>query len=170
MKNITAVIAFILVLQCSGAIAQAGSFTRDGLTWHTDVFQAQTASAASGKPIFAFFTGSDWCGWCHKLQRDVFAKPAFKTWAAANVTLLELDYPRQKQLAPELAQQNAELLQTFGVKGFPTIWLFNLGKDEATKKFNVSPFGSLGYPTGAEPGKEEVKFLSNAQELIKAKK
>ncbi|GHM98545.1 hypothetical protein WSM22_00350 [Cytophagales bacterium WSM2-2] len=136
------------------------------LHWHSSVTEAYDLSKASGKPIFAFFTGSDWCGWCHKLQREVFAKPAFVEWADKNVVLLELDFPRRKQLAPEIAQQNNELQQVFRVGGFPTIWMFYLERDEVAKKINISALGSLGYPQAPEPGKEEVSFLATANRIL----
>lgn len=141
----------------------------EALVWYTDILKANEISKASNKPIFAFFTGSDWCGWCKKLQRDVFAKPEFIEWAKKNVVLLELDFPRAKKLSPELTQQNAGLQQTFQVQGFPTIWMFFLAKDEKTQKFTISPLGSLGYPQGAEMGKEELKFLKDANSILKQK-
>src|ERR1044071_6472221 len=85
--------------------------TENKLEWHTNFEEANTLSKASHKPIFAFFTGSDWCGWCMRLQRDVFAKPEFITWAKKNVILLELDFPRKKSLPPELQQQNNSMQQ-----------------------------------------------------------
>jgi thiol-disulfide isomerase/thioredoxin len=136
------------------------------LTWYSDIKKAQEISAASNKPIFAFFTGSDWCGWCKKLQKDVFAKEDFQKWAKDNVVLLELDYPSKKQLPEEIVKQNAELQQVFKVGSFPTIWLFYLKNDPETKKINISALGSFGYPSGAEPGKEEVKFLATANGMI----
>ena len=59
--------------------------------------------------------------------------------------------------------------KTFYVQGYPTIWIFNLEKD-AQKKFTILPLGSLGYPAGAEPGKEEIKFLSNANSILAKRK
>ena len=55
--------------------------SQESLVWQTDLMKAHDLSLTGKKPIFAFFTGSDWCGWCHKLQREVFAKPEFITWA-----------------------------------------------------------------------------------------
>ena len=136
------------------------------LVWQTDILKAQELSKSSNKPIFAFFTGSDWCGWCTRLQKNVFEKPKFIEWAQKNVILLELDFPRRKQLSPELTQQNAGLQQTFQVQGFPTIWMFFMTKDVAANNFNISALGSLGYPGGAEPGKEEVKFISDANKIL----
>lgn len=148
--------------------AQEKAGSSDDLVWYTDVNKAQELSKKSKKPIFGFFTGSDWCGWCRKLQNDVFAKPEFKSWAKKNVILLELDFPRRKQLPAELAQQNAGLQQAFGVQGYPTIWLFYLAKDTKENKFNITALGSLGYPQGAEPGKEQVQFLQDANNILKA--
>ncbi len=141
----------------------------DGLEWHTSIKEADLLSKASGKPIFAFFTGSDWCGWCKKLQRDVFAKPEFVSWAKANVILLELDFPRSKQLPAELMAQNSSLQQALQVRGYPTIWLFTLSYNQETQQAMIEQMGSLGYPSGAETGREEVKFLSDANMILKKK-
>ncbi len=139
------------------------------LEWQTNVFRASELATAQNKTVFAFFTGSDWCGWCTRLQNNVFKKKEFIQWANQHVILLELDFPRSKQLTPELTQQNNELRQAFQVQGYPTIWLFNLQKDTVTNKVNVSAYGSLGYPPNAEPGKEEVSFLQTANEILSKK-
>jgi thioredoxin-related protein len=139
--------------------------TESKLVWQTDLVKAHQLSQATKKPIFAFFTGSDWCGWCKKLQKDVYAKPEFVAWAEKNVILLELDFPRMKQLPPELAQQNNSLQQFFKVSGFPTVWMFFTQFDETNKRFSINALGSLGYPQ-AEVGKEEVKFLQDANSIL----
>lgn len=127
---------------------------------------AHSAAQKSKKPIFAFFTGSDWCGWCHKLQRDVFAKKEFIDWAKKNVILLELDFPRYKKLPEDLSQQNNTLARDLNVSGFPTIWLLNAGTGKGEAQMGLAALGSLGYPSGAESGKEEVKFLATANEIL----
>ena len=86
-----------------------------------------------------------------------------------NVILLELDFPRRKQLPPELAQQNASLQQTFQIQGFPTVWLFYLTKDTTSNNYNISALGSLGYP-GGEAGKEAETFIGNANKILANKK
>jgi protein disulfide-isomerase len=141
--------------------------TKGGLVWYTDMMKADEVSKKTGKPIFAFFTGSDWCGWCHKLQNDVFSKQSFIDWAKKNVVLVELDFPRNKQLPPELAQQNNGLQQALQVQGYPTVWLLFLKKNKDEKSFNLSTLGSLGYPRGAVQGKEELTFLQEANSILK---
>lgn len=140
------------------------------LEWHTDLMKVHDLSVKTKKPIFAFFTGSDWCGWCIKLQSNVFSKPEFIEWAKKNVILLELDYPRAKQLPPALVAQNASMQQAFGVTGYPTVWLFKMEKNNKEKKFVMDSYGSLGYPAGSEPGKEQFKFIEDADKIIADKK
>ena len=158
--------SFIIILCISGLINQSIAQTSGGLVWLTDLNKALEQSKTSKKPVFGFFTGSDWCGWCHKLQRDVFAKPAFVEWAKKNVILLELDFPRGKQLPAELATQNNGLAKQFQVQGFPTIWYF-YGEKDKNGSVSLSPLGSHGYPSGAEKGKEEVRFLADAEAILR---
>jgi thioredoxin-related protein len=160
----------LLLLVGFQLMAQKPAAKGEALNWYTDVAKANEESQKTKKPIFAFFTGSDWCGWCKKLQADVFSKKEFITWAKKNVILLELDFPRTKAQPQELMQQNAGLQQAFQVRGYPTIWIFNLGQDPKTKQFNqINALGSCGYPQGAEPGKEEVKFLKDANDILNNK-
>ncbi len=171
MKSYTTIFLFFLLLFSFDGVAQSDSLSKnDTLVWYTDLVTASELSKASNKPVFAFFTGSDWCGWCKKLQRDVFAKPEFIQWAKNNVVLLELDFPRNKTLSPELTQQNASLQQAFQVRGYPTIWMFFMNKNAETSKFELQALGSLGYPQGFEPGKEQVKFLADANLILSNQK
>ena len=114
----------------------------------------------------AFFTGSDWCGWCKKLQREVFQKEAFVSWANENVILLELDFPRRTKLPQELAQQNQQLQQMFQVRGYPTVWFFTTAMVDEGKNLQMNKLGQAGYPSGAVPGKEEEKFIKNANDIL----
>ena len=167
MKQVFFILFVVFLQSACPVFAQNKDAPGDQLEWYTDVIKANEQSKLTQKPIFGFFTGSDWCVWCKRLQNAVFEKPAFIKWAKENVVLLELDYPRHKQLPAELAQQNNSLLQAFKVTGFPTVWIFLIQHDEATNKMNITSFGSLGYPSGAEPGKEEEKFLNVADDILR---
>lgn len=162
-RILTALVALLMFNSCLYAQKQ-----KDGLTWYEDVNQAYEQSAKTKKPIFGFFTGSDWCGWCHKLEHDVLTKQDFKNWANKNVILLELDFPRNKQLPEAQASQNQGLQRAFQVQGFPTIWMFYMEKDAATANFKLNALGSLGYPH-AEPGKECAAFLETANGILAKK-
>ena len=122
-------------------------FSQEGdLEWHTDLNKAIEISIESEKPIFMFFTGSDWCGWCIRLQKEVFFKPDFVKWAKENLVLVELDFPRRKKLEESLKQQNENLRQMFAVRGYPTGWFVIPEIEE--NKVNFKRLGSQGYVAG----------------------
>ncbi len=109
--------------------------------------------------MLLFFTGSDWCGWCHRLQREVFNTPAFTAWASSDVILVELDFPRNKVLPQNIMEQNQMLQQQFGVQGYPTVWFVNVTKE--ADKLNLAPLSSSGYLQGGP----EV-WITNAKAII----
>jgi protein disulfide-isomerase len=135
------------------------------LKWETNMKQASRIAIKTKKPLLMFFTGSDWCGWCIRLQDEVLKKPEFAAWAKENVVLLELDYPtkkRREQQLPEIQKQNMELQQMFEVRGYPTIWLANPSKKDG--KTNLEKLGSTGYVAG---GPE--KWLETANQILNKK-
>lgn len=160
------IILFLSVVFLFTACAVTKEKKVETLEWHTNFDKARELSTKTGKPIFAFFTGSDWCGWCIRLQKNVFAKEAFIQWAKKEVVLLELDFPKRKELPEALQKQNQELASIFQVRGFPTVWFFTTSYNKKTKQVEIVPMGSAGYPSGAEPGKEEDKFIENANKVL----
>ena len=110
--------------------------------WNTDMNKAIEISHETEKPLMLFFTGSDWCGWCIKLQKAVFSKPDFVKWATKNVVLVELDFPRRTKISEELTAQNRNLQQMFGVRGYPTVWFVT--PEVTDGKVNFKKLGSQG--------------------------
>lgn len=137
-------LVFVLSLLVAAQVSFAQEYKAENEGWLVNLEEAYAQSKKTGKPILANFTGSDWCGWCKKLTASVFVHKEFKDWASKNVVLLELDFPRRKQLPAEIKQQNASLQQAFQVRGYPSVWLFDLDKD-AEGKFNISAHGKTGY-------------------------
>ncbi|MEY2586040.1 MAG: hypothetical protein QOD80_2066 [Verrucomicrobiota bacterium] len=107
--------------------------------WLTSLDQAQKEAQSKHKLLLMDFTGSDWCGWCIMLDKEVFSKPEFKEYANKNLVLLELDFPRSKRMPPEITAQNERLMMKYGIQGFPTVVVF----DSEGK-----PLGALGYQQG----------------------
>ena len=155
MKKIL-VIAFL-------TLASMSMQAQEELTWHTDMSKATDISIKENKPMFLFFTGSDWCGWCIRLQKEVFKKPEFIAWAKENVVLVELDFPRKNNQTDAIKSQNFQLQQQLQVKGYPTVWFVNAVKSEDAK-VNLTALGSTGYVAG---GPE--KWLEGANQIIKKK-
>lgn len=132
------------------------------LTWNTSLDKAIEISKSTNKPIMLFFTGSDWCGWCKRLQNEVFFKPEFAAWAKDHVVLLELDFPRNHPLAQDLQIQNTQLQQFFEVQGYPTIWFVNASK--VNGKTNFEKLGNTGYVAGGP-----TAWLDGANRILNTK-
>jgi thioredoxin-related protein len=116
-RNLTIYILIsIVMLYCTRA---------EALDWETDFKKALATAKASGKYIMLDFSGSDWCGWCIKLEKEVFSQDAFKDFAEKNLVCLLVDFPRKKKQTRELKQQNRDLATKYGIRGYPTIIILN---------------------------------------------
>lgn len=143
----------LLLVPVAAVVLAASSMAAE---WMTDYNKALALSNKTGKPILADFTGSDWCGWCIKLKKEVFSKPEFDAWAKKNVILLELDYPRSKAQPDALKKQNAGLRDKYQIQGYPTI-LFLGSKGQV--------LGQYGYDAGGPK-----VWTDKASKMLKGKK
>src|SRR5271156_5917874 len=83
------------------AFAQAG--------WGTDYHAAVAQAKSQNKLILLDFTGSDWCGYCKLLDKEVLTQPEFQQYADQTFILVTIDFPRTTQLPDDLKQQNVGL-------------------------------------------------------------
>jgi len=108
-----------IISLASAACARAES------DWLHDYGKAQEEAKTNHKLLLLNFTGSDWCGWCIKFDKEVLSQPQFKNFAHDNLVLVELDFPRRKTQPTEEKKQNVQLAQQYEVLGFPTIVVLN---------------------------------------------
>ncbi len=126
--------------------------TEEESVWMTDFEAAQAKAKAENKPLLVDFTGSDWCGWCIRLDKEVFSQQAFKAYAVENFVLVEIDFPRGKEQSDELKAQNQALAQKYSIRGFPTILVLDAE-------------GEVIERTGYRPGGAE-KYVEHLQEIL----
>lgn len=141
---------YLIAVFCIGLL----SVQAQELKWHNDVKEAIAIGNQENKPLLMFFTGSDWCGWCIRLQKEVLKTPEFTKWAKDNVVLVELDYPRNVPQTPEIKKQNFELQNAFGVQGFPTVYFATAATKDG--KVNFQGLGKTGYVAGGPAAWLEV--------------
>ena len=127
-----------------------------GAGWSHDVDAALKQAKKEGKDVLMDFTGSDWCGWCIRLNKEVFSQKEFLPAVTKNFVLVELDFPRRKQLSPEIKKQNVKWQQKFQVRGYPSIMLVDS---------DGRPYAQTGYQAG---GAE--KYLSHLSDLQSIRK
>lgn len=120
--------------------------------WKTDFEAALTEAKSQNRYVLVNFTGSDWCGWCIKLHKEVFSHEAFKQFAADKLVLVEIDFPRKDSQSKELKAQNKKLAEKYGIRGFPTILV-------------LSPDGELVGKTGYKAGGAKA-YVAHLEEII----
>lgn len=143
-----------------GVLISANSFSQERLTWHTDVNEALEIAIKENKKVMLFFTGSDWCGWCIKLQKEVFKTSDFEKWSN-DLVLVELDFPRRTPQDEAIRAQNQQLQAMFKVRGYPAVHFVSPEK-LPNGKMNLNNLGKTGYVRGGVK-----KWLAVANSFIK---
>jgi protein disulfide-isomerase len=131
-----------LLTYAVGALAALALTTSAALAkspWSEDFKKASAQAKTEKKLLLIDFTGSDWCSWCMKLDKEVFSQKEFEEYAKTNLVLLEADFPNSKPQTRKIKEQNEKLKAEYGIKGFPTIIVLD---SEGNK------VGQLGYQAG----------------------
>jgi thioredoxin-related protein len=101
-------------------------------TWQTDFEKAKQSAQTEKKLILLNFSGSDWCGPCIRMHKEIFESSVFIEYADKNLVLVNADFPRMKknQLSKEQQQKNDHLADLYDQQGeFPlTVLLTADGK------------------------------------------
>ena len=124
----------------------------EALDWETDFEIASLTTKASGKYMLLDFSGSDWCGWCKKLEKEVFSQDAFKDFAEKNLVCVLVDFPQKKKQTRGLKQRNRDLATKYGIQGYPTIIILSP---------DGKPVGKTGYLQGGSS-----KYVQHLNEII----
>jgi protein disulfide-isomerase len=132
------------------ALSPVASVFGESLAWQTDYAAAQSAAAQQNKYILLDFTGSDWCPYCIKMDKEVFAKPAFSTFAGQKLVLVKLDFPRKANQSPAEKSQNQELAKKYSIEGFPTYVLLDPSGKEVRRQVGYLEGGPEAFISWAQ--------------------
>lgn len=160
MKKASAVL-FAAFVALSGAV-HAKTSTPAG--WTDDYDAALAQAAAEQKLVLADFSGSDWCCWCQRLDKEVFGTEEFRRVATNRYVLLMVDSPGDQSLLSEKAKkQNPTLVEKFGVRGFPSVFILD-AKGEVLFRTGYQEGGPKKY---LEMLDAEVKDAPDVNKYIK---
>ena len=135
--------SFALLLACAQADSAQTTATLDA--WSTDFAGAQKSAKEQNRPMLVNFEGSDWCPPCMMLEKKVFSQKAFLDYAKESLVLVKLDFPRRKEQAEALKQQNQSLAEKFQVDAFPTVLLLNAAGEEKERLVGYDGEDAAGY-------------------------
>ena len=92
------------------------------ITWLGDFNNATIEAAKEDKLILINFSGSDWCGPCIRLRKEILESSTFEDYAKEHLVLVRADFPRQKKNQLDAAQvkRNEALADKYNPDGkFP---------------------------------------------------
>lgn len=129
-----------------------------------DFKTAMEDAKETGRFVFACFSGSDWCGWCVRLEKEVFSAGEEGSFAATlkdDYVFVFIDLPSKRDilLSPLAKEQNEKLVKEYKIQGFPTALILDPKTGKTIEK--------TGYRAG---GKDKyIEFLkyvrANADKL-----
>ena len=137
--------ALAAILLFVGRSAFAGD-----VSWTTNFSQAKSQAASEKKLVLLDFTGSDWCPWCIKMDKEVFDQKAFADFATNKLVLVKLDFPQSKEQPAAEKAQNTELAKKFKIQGFPTYVLLDASGKEVRRQVGYLPGGPSEFIKWAE--------------------
>ncbi|MGE3954898.1 MAG: thioredoxin family protein [Parachlamydiales bacterium] len=118
-RTLLAALSFTFLLTAAlPSLAEAKA--KQKIEWLHNYDKAVELSKSEHKPILIFFTGSDWCGWCKKLKKEVFDKPEFAESMGDKFVYLEIDQPMKGQ-SSDLEEQKDKLQKQYGIRGLPAV-------------------------------------------------
>jgi protein disulfide-isomerase len=126
-------------------LSAATSLRAAELTWQTNFAEASKQAAQEHKYILLDFTGSDWCPWCIKMDKEVFSQSQFSDFALKNLVLVRLDFPRKAAQSPAEKSQNKELATKYGIEGFPTYILLDPSGKEVRRQVGYLQGGATAF-------------------------
>jgi thioredoxin-related protein len=116
----------------------------EGDAWLTDFSAAKKKAAEENKRVLMLFTGSDWCPYCIKWEKELFSTKEFLDYAKNNLVLLMVDFPNKKKLPKAQERANDALLDKFNVEEYPTVILLD-SKGKKTAKLNYTEGGPQAF-------------------------
>ncbi|NOR28221.1 MAG: thioredoxin fold domain-containing protein [Lutibacter sp.] len=96
--------------------------------WHTDFKLAKEIASKEHKNLILVFQGSDWCGPCIKLDKEIWSQEEFKAYAKNNFVMVKVDFPKRKinKLTAKQQEKNYQLSEIYNKQGFlPRVIILN---------------------------------------------
>lgn len=87
------------------------------LPWATDFEKAMSAAKSQSLPVYLFFTGSTWCIWCQRMEKDIHSQDAFRQKTVGKFIFVKVDLPAGTQ--PDEATK--KLLSDYNIRGVPAV-------------------------------------------------
>ena len=129
---------FTCALACGLAVTAFGAKMSDSVPkgWNEDYAAACETAKKENKLVLLAFSSSDWCGWCVKMEKEIYSDKKFIAGVKKKFVPVMIDNPRNKEILSPLAKrQNEKLTKQFQVSGYPSTMIAR-PNGEVVKRFS----------------------------------
>ncbi len=113
--------------------------------WQNNYKEALSKGEREDKLLLIFFTGSDWCHWCQKLERELFSEIKFKNDLPTLAVPLQVDFPMRGKISPKQKRHNQILKEKFKVEAFPTVIILDPVSGKQLLRHSYTSEGTEAY-------------------------
>lgn len=159
MKGLGTILAAIsLMINSIAFVGADGSSTLNAprsahsIQWLSSYQEALSQAQRDNKFVLLFFTGSDWCSWCGRLEQEVLSRPEFADAMSDRFVFVKVDYPAGQKPPKSIMDQNQQLKKRYSINSFPTLVIID-------NKEHV--IGQTGYREGGP-----VRFAQHLRSII----
>lgn len=145
VKKITLFLVACVLGNCCFLQAAEQRSSKGGISWQTNYQEALNQSKSDGRPVLLFFTGSDWCSWCHKLEDEVLNTSDFAQTVGDSFIFVKIDFPLYSQQDAQVKAQNKLIQQKYNVRSFPSIIIVDGKQDKQMGSTGYRPGGGKQY-------------------------
>lgn len=99
------------------------------LPWTTDFDKALEVAKTDSLPLYVYFTGSSWCIWCKKMDREIHNQDSFRQKTVGRFLFVKVDLPAGT--AP--SEKTKKLIDTYKIHGVPTVLVLSPSGEELAR-------------------------------------
>ena len=166
--------SWILLVLCLPTFAAPATKAADKpvkVKWMTSYESATQKARKDDKIILTYFSGSDWCPYTQKLDKEVLNTKLFRDWTRENVILLQIDFPARKRQSGSMTKRNEAIKGRFNIVETPTfVFIDGYGQEVARADYQAAhlrehepkgrPFGWINF------AKEAIKTRPKQETLV----
>jgi thioredoxin-related protein len=110
-------------------------------TWETDLEKAKQKAQSEHKLILLNFSGSDWCGPCIRMHKEIFENDSFTQYADDHLVLINADFPRSKKhkLSEDQQKKNDQMADKYNKEGIFPLTLLMTADGKILKRWEGFP-------------------------------
>ena len=116
---LAAPVAVVLALLFASPASAAATGSTSGVRWRS-WNEGLREAAASNRPVLVDVY-TDWCGWCRRMDRDVYARKDVEAYLSKRFVPIKLNAESRTSASYQgKAQTLRSIALRFGVSGYPT--------------------------------------------------